>query len=222
MNTPMIYNVAATATSWGTYGITVTRTKVDDMPAPIASHIRIVSRTRKPETRAFSIDIPVSSWIDTSDVPSQYKPLVDASLMELAEDALNGFVTSKATAGNLQIPAFFFTLTTLLEASASKRMTAALLIGMWRNSVKYVFDVAPKLSSLGGSPLLRYQANIERHERRLAALCGRNAEMALSADDLDKLLVNLSDADNDTPFGEYLATRTEEVRVKLVEDSDAL
>lgn len=216
MTTNMISNTSTT------YGITITRTKTEDMPSSIASHIRIVSRTRKPETKAFSIDIPTSQWIDTSDVPSQYKPLVDASLIELAEDALNGFVTSKATSGNLHVPSSLFTLASLLEASASKRMTAALLIGMWRNSVKYVLDVAPKLTSFVGSQLARYQANIERHERRLASLCGRNAEMALSAEDLDKLLVNLADADNDTPFGEYLATRTEEVRVKLVEDSDAL
>lgn len=205
-----------------TYGITVTRTKVEDMPSPIASHIRIVSRTRKPETKAFSIDIPTSSWIDTSDVPSQYKPIVDAALLDCAEDALNVFVVSKATSGNLNIPITLFTLSSLLESSASKRMTAALLIGMWRNSTKYVLDVAPKLVSLTGGLLARYQANIERHERRLAALCGRTAELALSADDLDKLLVNLADADHETTFGEYLAIRTEEVRSKLVADSDAL
>jgi hypothetical protein len=44
----------------------------------------------------------------------------------------------------------------------------------------------------------------------------------MSAEDLDKLMVNLTEADSETPYGEYLAQRTEEVRSKLVEDSEAL
>ena len=42
------------------------------------------------------------------------------------------------------------------------------------------------------------------------------------AGELDKLMVNLAEADSETPYGEYLAQRTEEVRSKLVEDSEAL
>jgi hypothetical protein len=69
---------------------------------------------------------------------------------------------------------------------------------------------------------LRYQANIEKHEKRLAALTGKNPELNMSAEDLDKLMVNLAEADSETPYGEYLAQRTEEIRSKLVEDSEAL
>ena len=205
-----------------TYTITTTRTKVADVPAPIASHVRIETRIRKPESKAFTIDIPTTHWLNTDDVPSVYRALVDSALLDCAEGVLNVFVTSKATAGNSNIPANLFTLENLLASSANKRMTAALLIGMWRNSTKYVMDVAPKLTSLQGSPLLRYQANIERHEKRLAALCSRAPESSLSASDLDKLMVNLADEDSETAFGAYLADRTEEVRSKLVEDSDAL
>ena len=205
-----------------TYLITTTRTKVSEVPAVPAASVRIETRVRKPESKAYTVDIPATAWIDTSDVPAQYRALVDSALTECAESVLNTFVTSKATAGNPSIPAALFTLDSLLAASATKRMTSAMLLGMWKASSKYVLDIAPKLSTMQGSALLRYQANIERHEKRLTALTGRNAETALSASDLDKLMVNLHDDDADTPFGIYLADRTEEIRAKLVEDSDAL
>ena len=205
-----------------TYTITTTRTKVADVPAVPVASIRIETRVRKPESKAYTVDIPATSWIDTSEVPTQYRALVDSALLDCAEQVLNVFVTSKATAGNPFIPVTMFTLDSLLGASAARRMTSAMLLGLWKSSSKYVLEISPKLSTMQGSSLLRYQANIERHEKRLTALTGRNAETALSASDLDKLLVNLHDDDADTPFGIYLADRTEEIRAKLVEDSDAL
>lgn len=218
MNTNQAINQA----NQTTYLITTTRTKVAEVPVQPAATVRIETRVRKPESKAYTIDIPTNAWIDTSDVPSQYQALVDSALTECAEGVLNVFVTSKATAGNPNIPASLFTLESLLANNATKRMTSAMLLGLWRNSSKYVLDIAPKLTTMTGSALLRYQANIERHEKRLTAMTGRNPETALSASDLDKLLVNLHDDDELSPFGEYLATRTEEIRAKLVEDSDAL
>ena len=205
-----------------TYTITTTRTKFADVPAIPAQSVRIETRVRKPESKAFTVDIPSTKWIDTSEVPSQYRALVDSALLDCAEGVLNGFVTSRATAGSSQIPVALFELDALLVSSATKRMTSAMLLGMWRNSVKYVMDVAPKLTTMTGSQLLRYKANIERHEKRLSALCSRSPELALSASDLDKIMVNLADNDADTAFGAYLADRTEEVRSKLTEDSEAL
>lgn len=205
-----------------TYTITRTRTKVAEVPALVSATIRIDVRTRKPESVAHTVDIPTAHWVNTDDVPSVFRALVDSALIDAAEQTLYNFVTSKATAGNPQVPASLFTLDSLLASATTRRMTAALLIGMWKQSSKYVLDVAPKLTSYTGSQLLRYQAAIEKHEKRLSALCGKSPETSLSAADLDKLLVNLSLDDETTPYGEYLATRTEEVRSKLVEDSEAL
>jgi hypothetical protein len=204
------------------YPITLTRTKVAEVPAQLPQTVRIETRVRKPESKAYTIDIPIAAWIDTSEVPAQYRPLVDSALLDCAEGILNTFVTSKTTAGNMNIPCKLLTLENLLTTASAKRMTSAMLLGLWRNSSKYVLDVAPKLTTLTGSQLLRYQANIERHEKRLTALCGRYPELTLSAVDLDKLMVNLADDDAETQFGVYLADRTEEIRGKLTEDSEAL
>ena len=209
-------------TANATYTITTTRTKVADVPAAIAGFTRVETRVRKPESKAYTVDIPVAAMPDTSDVPAQFRPLVDSALLDACETQLNTFVTSKATAGNPNIPASLFTLESLLTATAARRMTSAMLLGLWRNSSKYVLDVAPKLTTLTGSQLLRYQANIEKHEKRLTALCGRYPELTLSAADLDKIMVNLADDDAETQFGVYLADRTEEIRGKLTEDSEAL
>jgi len=205
-----------------TYLITTTRTKLAEVPPVPPASVRIETRVRKPESKAYTVDIPTNAWIDCEAVPSVFRALVESALTDCAEAVLNTFVTSKQTAGNANIPASLFSLDNLLANNATKRMTAAMLLGMWKASSKYVLDIAPKLQSMTGSQALRYAANIERHEKRLAALCGRNPETALSAADLDKLLVNLHEDDETSPFGEYLATRTEEIRAKLVEDSDAL
>lgn len=205
-----------------TLTITTTRTKFTDVPAPIPSHIRIETRTRKPESRAYTIDVPATLWPNTDDVPTIYRALVDSALLDCAETALNTFITSKASAGNPNMPLGLLTLENLLSATAARRMTSALLLGMWRNSSKYILEVAPKLTEYAGLQLLKYKANIERHEKRLTSLCARNPESLLSASDLDKLLVNLADADELTPFGDYLAARTEEIRSKITEDSEAL
>jgi hypothetical protein len=159
---------------------------------------------------------------DTSEVPSQFRALVDAALMDTMENVLADFVTLPATAGNMNMPATLLHLDKLLATATNSRMTSALLLGMWRNSSKYVLDVAPKLTSYTGSALLRYQAAIEKHEKRIAALTGRYPETALNMQDLDKLMTNLHDDDAATRFGEYLADRTEQVRAKIEEDSDAL
>lgn len=206
------------------YTITTTRTKVADVPACPAMHTRIETRTRKPESRAHTVDIPTSAWhaVTCETIPTQFRALVEAALLDSAEAVLSRFVTNTATRGNASIPASLFTLEALLANSATARMTVATLLGMWRNSSKYVLDVAPKLTEYEGSRLLKYKANIERHEKRLAALASKSPETSLSADDLDKLLTNLHDSDADSAYGNYLADRTEEVRAKLTEDGDAL
>ena len=118
------------------YLITTTRTKINDVPAPIPAHVRIETRTRKPESRAYTIDIPTHAWPSTDDVPTIYRALVDSALLDCAESVLNTFVTSRATSGNNSIPYTLLTLDSMLNASAAKRMTSALLLGMWRNSSK--------------------------------------------------------------------------------------
>lgn len=205
-----------------TISITRTRTKLQEVPTPVAGCQRIETRVRKPESLAYTIDVPTTLLPNVDAVPTIYRPLVESAVADALEEVLKGFVTSTKTAGNMQLPATLLALENLLAQSAAKRMTSAMLIGLWRNSSKYMLDVAPKLTSLQGSQLLKYKAAIEKHEKRLTALCGREPEASLSADDLDKLLVNLTDTDANSQYGQFLADRTEAVRGKLVDVDDAL
>jgi endonuclease III len=202
------------------YHITKTVTKTDEVPAHKGEHTRIEVRTRKPEARAYTIDIPNAEMPNTGDVPSQFRSLVDSALTDACEQVLATFITTNAGAST--VPCSLFSLEALLASSANKRMTSAILLGLWKSSSKYVLEIAPRLQEMTGSAKLRYAANVERHERRLTALTGKSPETALSAADLDKLLINLHDDDADTQLGQYLAERTEEIRAKLAEDTDAL
>lgn len=205
------------------YSITLVTTAADGviaMPAVIANHVRVVCKKRNP-ARTFVIDVPASQWPNTDDVPTAYRELVRGSLLDSASKILAGY-TGNPARDQAAIPASMFTLEALISQTTSDRMTSEALINLFRQSNKYVFSIAPKLTELAGSKLLAYKSRIERMEKRLAALCGRTPETKLSGNDLDNILVNLNDVDLDTPFGEFVAVRCEEVRAKLSEDSEAL
>lgn len=205
------------------YLITTIATATDGtiaMPAPIANHVRVTCKKRTP-ARTFVIDVPASVWPNTDDVPTAYRELVKASLLDSAGKILAGY-TGNPARDQAAIPASMFTLEALISQTTSDRMTSEMLVNLFRQSNKYVFSIAPKLTELTGTKLLAYKARIERMEKRLGALCGRTPENKLSGNDLDNILVNLNDIDLDTPFGEFVAVRCEEVRAKLSEDSEAL
>lgn len=190
------------------------------MPELYPSTVRVVCHKRSP-ARTYIVDVPTIQWPNTDDVPSAYRELVRGALLDAASKILAGY-TGNPARDQSAIPANLLALENLIAQGANDRMTSEALLNLWKQSKKYVFSIAPKLTELTGTNLLKYKAKIERMEKRLTALCGRTPETKLSGNDLDNILVNLTDDDLDTPFGEFVAIRCEEVRGKLSDDGDAL
>lgn len=190
----------------------------------VATDIRISIDKRNP-ARTYSMDIPVTMWHGTQldTVPAQFRPLVQASLICSAEAILKTYLDT-ANRDQTQIPCEMFTLDALLARNTTGRMTAELLLGMWKQTHKYIMGIAPKLTELTGNTakLAAYKSRLELHEKRLTALTTKSPETKLSNADLDKILINMDEVDFDTDYGAYVAERVEYVRGKLTEDSDAL
>lgn len=201
---------------------TVGTEKIPAAQTPAGPTITIAIDKRTP-ARTYTVFIPAEQWPTLTDVPTTYRPLVNAALVNSAESILKNYLDT-ANRDHTSIPMTAFTEEALLATSDLGRMTAERLLGLWRQSTKYVYSIAPKLVELApnAARLAAYKQRLELHEKRLATLTTKTPETKLSNGDLDKLLVNMDDADFDTPYGAYLAERIETVRSKLAEDSDAL
>ena len=201
--------------------LTGTKEETPTLPAQThAADIRIVVTERNPK-RAYWIDIAPTLWPNTDDVPVAYREIVRGALMDSAKKILAGWLANPLR-DKSEISEAALSFDALIANNTSSRMTSEQLVNLFKQSHKYIYHVAPKLTELTGTKLLNYKAGIERMEKRLAKLTGKAPENTLSTADLDNILVNLAIEDLDTPYGEFIASRCEEIRGKLSEQNDAL
>ena len=183
----------------------LTGTKEETLTLPAQTHaadIRIVVTERNPK-RAYWIDIAPTLWPNTDDVPVAYREIVRGALMDSAKKILAGWLANPLR-DKSEISEAALSFDALIANNTSSRMTSEQLVNLFKQSHKY------------------YKAGIERMEKRLAKLTGKAPENTLSTADLDNILVNLAIEDLDTPYGEFIASRCEEIRGKLSEQNDAL
>ena len=195
-------------------------TNPDDITESLPATTRVQVQKRIP-TRYYVVDVPASMWPSIDDVPDVYKALVNGALIASAEKILDRYV-SNANNVHSTIPQTLFSLEAMLASSDSTRMTSKYIMQLWKNSHKYILGIAPKLALLTGSAKLKYMAAMETHEKRLTKLVGAKPETTLSERDLDLLLTTLDPADLETPLGEYIALRTEEIRPLIQAMDNAL
>lgn len=195
-------------------------TSSEDIKA-VDNSVMITIQQRIP-TRYYSVAIPTTMWhgVALATVPDQFRPLVSGALELAAEKVLDSYLKGKNV--ETWIPCDRFSLDNLLASSDAGRMTSARLMQLWRNSHKYLLGIAPRLTELQGSALLKLKSAIETHEKKLVLLCSKTAEDKLSQADLDKLLATLAPEDLESPLGEYIAVRYDEVSKKIEANAYAL
>ena len=195
---------------------TTTGQTITTMPSTITCTVQ----TRDP-VAYWTIAIPAQAWPDTADVPACYRALVDAMLLNNAEAILSKYVKD-ATKSKAQIPLAMFSLEALTSVTTSGRMTGADLVNLWKQTHKYIYSVAVNLTSKTGSELLKYRANIEKHEKRIIALTSAKPEEKLTPKDVKMLLDTMSPEDADGTYASIVATRCEAVLEKQAVQDDAI
>lgn len=205
--------------------ILIFRTGKDQETPTRAGHQAVTVQTRDPVAYWTVLLDSETQWPDLTLVSGLYKPFLQACLLTSAETILARYIKD-ATKTKESIPEALFTLDALTSAATAGRMTGADLVNMWRNSHYYKMSIAPKRADAKArndvKTCMRMDAAIEKHEDRLKALTGREPEKRLDNPALDLIMAKISPEDADTPLGEYLATRTEDVRSKLVAVDDAI
>lgn len=197
--------------------------KGNDIDQPICppAHIELEVSRRTP-ARYHRAYVPAAQWPNLDDVPSIYKPLVQAALVASAESIMKARLDN-ATLDASFLPLSTITLEALLSTSAATgKMTADQLLGMWRGTAKYVLQVAPQFTVLTGSKLLAYKAKIEKFETQIKSLVSPKPETKLSAAALDRIMATLHTDDESGAYAAFIAAKTEEIRAKLIEDEDAI
>ena len=160
--------------------LTGTKDETLTLPAQTyAADIRVVVTERSPK-RAYWIDIAPTLWPSVDDVPVAYREIVRGALMDSAKKILAGWLANPLR-DKSEISEAALSFDALIANNTSSRMTSEQLVNLFKQSHKYIYHVAPKLTELTGTKLLNYKAGIERMEKRLAKLCGRTPENNLFA-----------------------------------------
>ena len=199
-----------------TIQITTTGQPIVTAPASIT----VTVQTRDP-VRYWTVAIPSQNWPGTDDVPAHYRALVDAMLLNNAEAILSKYVKD-ATKSKQAIPLVMFSLEALTSVTTSGRMTGADLVNLWKQTHKYIYHVAVQLTSKQGSDLLKYKANIEKHEKRIIALASKEPESKLTPKDVKMLLDTMSPEDQDGTYAQIVIARCEAVLEKQAVQDDAI
>lgn len=203
--------------------LNITKTTPDqDLPVSTDATVSVITvQTRKPTTY-WSVNVQLP---DTSMVCSTFRPFVDACLAANAESILYKYIADESKTKEF-IPSIMLSHDALTSATTSTRMTADNLVSMWKASTFFKTVAQAKLNAAKATGdnkrWLQLGAAIERNETRLRALTSKEPERKLSDKDLDNILINISEADFDTPFGAYVAERVQFTKDRRTSDDDAI
>ena len=195
---------------------TITGQAIATQPATIT----VTVQTRDP-VAYWTVAIPAQAWPPTADVSACYRALVDAMLLNNAESILSKYVKD-ASKSKTAIPLQAFSLEALTSVTTSGRMTGADLVNLWKQTHKYIYGVAVQLTSRSGSDLLKYKANIEKHEKRIIALASKEPESKLTPKDIKMLLDTMSPEDQDGSYAAFVIAKCETVMEKQAVQDDAI
>lgn len=173
----------------------------------------ITARFRNP-SRQIAINVPNTPWenLTTSNIPTIYKPLLEAVLTTAAQAILsryylNTFETHKVTIS--QIPASFFTNDSLLEEASgnnSEWLNKDELTEAWKQSAtrasifnqqRYATDSA-------------YRRAFARFEELILKLSGKTSQF--EEKELDTMMAKISNADLNSEFGLFVVRRIEAIK----------
>ena len=183
-------------------------------------HTLIIAELRA-EKRHYGVVLPATAMPDTSDVPANYRPIVDAALQLAAKGLLASYLGDKSKTREF-IPREALSSDRILNAASEKAMSAGMtperLLSLWKATSK-ALTVQRKLATQTGPALKAYQVTVSRHEERIKTLASKVSK-SLSDSDLDKLLTNMDDDDYSTPYGFYVVAKIEALRAERGDEEE--
>lgn len=177
---------------------------------------RIVTARFKNPARSATIVIPTTVWDDLSNVPEQYRPILDAVLEKAVKDIiskhLNAYSLWPAT-----LDAGYFAPAAIMDEATNANNTwlsKEELENAWRDSATRKQWVT-RADYATSAP---FRKAVARYEELTLKLSGKTSQY--TPDDLDLLIAKLSPADHSTEFGAFVLRRVDALQNRPVKTNE--
>lgn len=177
----------------------------------------IVIRGRNPSWIA-AVNIPRSALPDTTTVPAEYRPLIDAVLLKATESifrALYGTGDLKPASVTLA-PFTADNIIAAATATNSETLTRDELMALWEQSATR--KVLISHPSYQQNPA--YRKAVSYFVEMVGKLAARSNN--LTPIELDKILARLEASDLDTEMGQFIVRRVEQLKARPVKQVENL
>lgn len=172
------------------------------------------TQNQSSKERAICID---STQLLAPEVPQQFRPLVEAALLQAACETLKNFVNAEGDAA-FEIPAALFQRAALVESFMHSGDSG----WMSKQDLELAFTASRTWKRITGNPNFQSNAAYQRaaaHLREsILKLSGKAAK--LQPELCDAILAKLDDEDLSTSFGMFVAKRIEQLRKPADSDVD--
>lgn len=169
---------------------------------------RYIRKNYRNPARAFCANVPDSAWATLSDVPEQYRGLLETVLTNAAESIIKRYVDGY-TLPPSHIPAALFTSDAIMTEAAGNNSTSYTkeeLTAAWEASVtRKDYISRPQYASSK-----EFRTTVNWFADLIKKLAGRST--GYTPDELDIMVAKLHENDHDTEFGQYVFRRVEQLR----------
>ena len=177
----------------------------------------IVIRGRNPSWVA-AVNIPRSSLPDTSTVPAEYRPLIDAVLLKATEGLFRAlYGTGDLKPASIALAPFTpDNIVAAATATNSDSLTRDELMALWEQSAtRRVLVTNPNYQQ---NPA--YRKAVSYFVEMVGKLAARSNN--LTPVELDKILARLEASDLDTEMGQFIVRRVEQLKARPVKQAENL
>lgn len=172
------------------------------------------NETTKQKKNEVAVLIPMEC-VSAPEVPESFRALVESALLSSAKQGLKDFVESNPN--SFEIPKTVFhrdNLTAEYLNSGSNWMK--------KGELELAFTASATWKRISSRPEFKenkaFQAVANRFKDTILKLSGKAT--VVSPDDADILISKISDEDLETPFGEFVVSRLDSMKLKKVEKID--
>lgn len=178
---------------------------------------RVITARFKNPARSATIVIHATAWNDLSNVPEQYRPILDAVLENAAKSILSKHLSAYSIWPSTLDAGYFSPSALMDEATSSNNqwLSKEELDAAWRDSVTRKAWVT-RSDYTTSAP---FRKAVARYEELILKLAGKTSQF--TPDELDLIIAKLSPNDHATELGSFVLRRVDAIQNRPVRTNDA-
>lgn len=178
---------------------------------------RIITARFKNPARSATIVLPTTVWDDLSNVPEQYRAILDAVLENAAKSILSKHLNAYSL-WPASLDAGYFAPAAIVDEATNANntwLTKEELDAAWRDSATRKQWVT-RADYATSAP---FRKAVAKYEELILKLSGKTSQF--SPDDLDLIIAKLNPTDHTTELGSFVLRRVDAIQNRPVKTNDA-